>query len=132
MKDLICDEFQNLVADTIIRHHSILDIMSKISESSARINRAVTKSVTSCGCVSLEAKKLDIPKFITSLEDLKPLLDKHLRGELCFQCEEKINEEIGRLLYYIAALCNTLDISFYDILIEEYKKTRTLGSFNLT
>lgn len=132
MKDLLCDEFQNLVDDTLIRHHSILDIMSKLSESSSRINRALTKSITTCGCVSMEAKKLTIPEFINSLEDLKPLLDKHLRGSLCPHCEEIINEEMGKLVFYLAALCNTLDISLYDVLIKEYKKTRALGSFNLT
>lgn len=132
MKDLICDEFQNLVEDTLIRHHSLLDIMSKFSESSSRINRALTKSITNCGCVSMEAKKINIPEFINSLDDLKPLLDKHIRGELCTHCEDVLTEEMGKLLFYLAALCNTMDISLYDVLIKEYKKTRALGSFNLT
>jgi len=32
MKDLICDEFQNTVSELLIRHHSILDVLSKFQE----------------------------------------------------------------------------------------------------
>lgn len=49
MKDIICDEFQNTVSKYLVRHHSILDILSKVQESTARVNRATVKTVTSCG-----------------------------------------------------------------------------------
>jgi hypothetical protein len=32
MKDLICDEFQNAVSELLIRHHSVLDVLSKFQE----------------------------------------------------------------------------------------------------
>ena len=70
MKDLICDEFQN-VRDLLIRHRSILDILSKLSESACRVNRAVVKSITDCGCVSINAEKVQIPEHIDSFEELK-------------------------------------------------------------
>ena len=57
MKDLICDEFQNVVGDLLIRHHSILDILSKLSESSCRVNRC-SKTITNCGCMKIEAERL--------------------------------------------------------------------------
>ncbi|MGS0765786.1 DUF1573 domain-containing protein [Syntrophomonas curvata] len=132
MKDLICDEFQNVVGDLLIRHRSILDILSKLSESSCRVNRAVAKSVTDCGCLSIEANKLQLPDQIDSFEELKQYLDSHLKGHICPNCEEVINNELGKLLFYAAALCNTLDISLYDVFIKEYKKASTLGIFNLT
>lgn len=132
MKDLICDEFQNVVGDLLIRHHSILDILSKLSESSCRVNRAVTKTVTNCGCMKIEAEKIKIPDNIDSFQELKSYLDNHLRGNLCPNCSEVVIAELGKLLFYTAALCNALDVNLYDVFIKEYKKASTLGVFNMT
>lgn len=132
MKDLICSEFQNVVGDLLIRHHSILDILSKLSEATCRVNRAVTKSVTECGCMKIAAEKISIPEDIDSFSELKSYLDSHLRGELCPNCQDIVISELGKLLFYTAALCNTLDLNMYDIFIEEYKKSSTLGIFNMT
>ena len=57
MKDIIFDDFQNSVNDSLLRHKSILDILTKFSESNARVNRAVAKAVTNCGCLQIDAKK---------------------------------------------------------------------------
>ena len=46
--NILCDNFQNMVAEVLIRHKSILDIITKLDEYNARINRAVVKSVTCC------------------------------------------------------------------------------------
>ncbi len=132
MKDLICDEFQNTVADLLIRHHSILDVISKLSESTCRVNRSVVKSITDCGCVSIQAQKLEIPDNIDSISEFKACLDSHLRGQLCPRCEEVVSSELGKLLFYTAALCNTLDINLYDVFIKEHKKATALGVYNMT
>jgi len=131
MKDLLCDEFQNTVSELLIRHQSILDVLSKLQEASARINRAATKAVTNCGCIKVNAEKKGIPENI-SLSELKSYLDSHLKGELCPNCEEIVEAEIGRALFYLAALCNHLDLNLYDIFIKEHKKLSTLRFFNLT
>jgi hypothetical protein len=132
MKDLICDEFQNTVGDLLIRHHSVVDVLSKLSESACRVNRAVIKSVTDCGCVSIHAKKIEIPDHLESVAELKACLDSHLRGELCVHCDEVVMGELGKLLFYTAALCNVLDINLYDVFIKEHKKSQALGFFNMT
>jgi len=132
MKDLICDEFQNTVGDLLIRHHSVVDVLTKLSETSCRVNRAVIKSVTDCGCVSIQAQKIDIPDHLETVAELKACLDNHLRGELCPHCEEVVMSELGKLLFYIAALCNVLDINLYDVFIKEHKKSQALGFFNMT
>lgn len=132
MKDLICDEFQNTVGDLLIRHHSVVDVLTKLSESSGRVNRAVIKSVTDCGCVSIQAQKIEIPDHLETVAELKACLDNHLRGELCPHCEEVVMSELGKLLFYIAALCNVLDINLYDVFIKEHKKSQALGFFNMT
>ena len=132
MKDLICDEFQNKVANLLIRHHSILDVLSKLAESAARVNRGVCKSVNDCGCLSIEAKKVSIPEDCESICELRSYLDAHVRGRLCPNCEEVIINELGKSLFYTAALCNILDLNLYDVFIHEFKKASTLDVFNLT
>ncbi|KGG80112.1 hypothetical protein Y919_08060 [Caloranaerobacter azorensis H53214] len=127
--DLLCDEFQDIVAEVLIRHKSILDIITKLEESNARINRALIKSVTSCGCISINAKKQEFKH--ESLKEAKNTIDNHLEGKMCDSCKEKIEEELGKHLFYIAALCNTLDLNFYDLIIKEYKKLNTLGIYTL-
>jgi len=57
MKDIIFDNFQNDVNESLLRHKSILDIITKYSESSSRVNRALAKAVTKCGCIKISAKK---------------------------------------------------------------------------
>ena len=52
-----CDKFQEQVSELLIRHKSIIDIMTKLDEYTSRINRAVAKSVTTCGCISIHAEK---------------------------------------------------------------------------
>ncbi|SHI14329.1 DUF1573 domain-containing protein [Sporanaerobacter acetigenes] len=124
-----CSDFQEMTSNVLIRHKSILDIITKLDEYNARINRAVIKSVTSCGCISIDAKKQEYNS--ESLEELKKSLKSHLEGELCEVCSEKIEEEIGSYLFYLAALCDTLEINLSDILNNEYDNLKTLGIYNL-
>ncbi len=131
MKDLICDEFQNAVSEVLIRHHSVLDVLSKFQEACARTNRATTKAVTGCGCISVEAKKQSIPPEISLLE-LKEYFGSHLNGELCPSCREIVETELGKTLFYMAALCNLLDVNLYDVFLKEHDKLSTLRIFNFT
>lgn len=131
MKDLLCDEFQNTVAELLIRHHSVLDVISKSQESNSRVNRAVIKAVTSCGCLQVEARKKNIPPD-ASLSELKKYLESHLQGSICDNCKEIVEMEIGRSLFYLTALCNLLDLNLYDIFLKEHKKISTLRIFNFT
>lgn len=127
----LTDNFQSTVKSLLIRHQSILDILTKGQEASARVNRAVVKSVTSCGCLAIEAHKKTIPENAT-LYDLKNLLDSNVQGNLCDNCRDTIESELGKQLFYIAALANTLDISLEDVFEREMKKLSTLTIFNMT
>ncbi|MCD6436503.1 MAG: DUF1573 domain-containing protein [Clostridiales bacterium] len=130
MKDLIYDEFQNAVQDVTIRHSSLLDIITKLNQGVSDTNRAVVKSITSCGCISLDTKKTKTPKDI-NLEELKNYQPDFIDGELCKECRDAIEKELGNTFFYIAALCNKLDLNIYDILLKEYKNINTLGKFSL-
>lgn len=133
MKDIIFDDFQNSVNESLIRHKSLIDVMTKLQESEARINRAVAKSITRCGCIKLTAKKQEIPNKDSDIEieDLNQFLQTHVRGKLCNNCRDIIESEIGTNIFYLTSLCNTLGLNLYDILLKEYDKVNTLGKFNL-
>ena len=44
---------------------------------------------------------------------------------------EKIVEEIGDHMFYIAALCNNLELNTDEILKKKYNEIETLGKFSL-
>ncbi len=133
MKDVIFDNFQNSVDESLLRHRSILDIITKLQESQARVNRAVAKSITNCGCIKVEAKKQYIPANIDdlNLDTLSASLDTHMEGNLCKNCREVLERELGNNLFYITSLCNLLDLNLYDILLKEYDKISTLGKYTM-
>lgn len=132
VKDLLCDGFQETVDECLIRHRSILDIMSKLTESAGRVNRAVSKAVTTCGCIQVEADRQRIPPELDSLELLKSHMSTHLKGKLCDHCVEVLEDEIGRNLFYLAALCNLMGLSLHDILVKEQERIACLGMFNFS
>ncbi|QBS37053.1 MULTISPECIES: DUF1573 domain-containing protein [Thermaerobacter] len=131
MKDLLVDEFQHAVADCLIRHRSVLDVLSKFQEANARVHRAVAKAVTGCGCISIHARRPQIPAHST-LRDLKTLMDDHIDGELCESCREALEEELGKQLFYLVALCNLFDINTFDLIIKENRKLSTLGMYHIS
>ncbi|CCQ94261.1 conserved hypothetical protein [[Clostridium] ultunense Esp] len=128
-KNLSCDDFQAQVEDVLIRHRSILDIITKLDEYTSRINRAVIKSVTYCGCIEIHATRQDYNR--ESLEEIKNNMQNHVKGNLCPSCKEILEEEIGAYLFYLSALCNALDINLSDSLLKEYRNMKTLGIFSL-
>ena len=133
MKDLLWDEFQDAVQQGLIRHRSILDVLSKFQEASVRVSRALVKSVTTCGCVQINARKNEIPPALdVPLHELREYMNSHLDGELCANCREVVEEELGRLMFYTAAFASLLDINVYDVLIKEHKKLSALGAYHLS
>ena len=133
MKDVIFDDFQNSVDASLLRHRSILDIMTKLQESQARINRAVAKTITSCGCVEIHStnEPLTVNNFIDNIDDFENFSTPQIKGELCENCREIIQAEIGNNLFYLSSLCNLLDLNLYDVYLKEYDKIKTLGKYTL-
>ena len=81
-------ELQEQASEVLVRHRSILDIMTKLDEYNGRINRAIAKSVTFCGCMEIAAKKQDFNS--TSLNEMLNKMDSHIVG-----CERK-NPSVSR------------------------------------
>jgi hypothetical protein len=130
LNDLIIDKFQYIVHELLVRNKSILDSISKFQDSNARVNRSVIKAVTQCGCIKIDAHKQIFPEDF-SLEELRSVMETHIEGQLCDNCRDTIEKDIGRNLFYLASICNTLDLNLYDIIIQEHERLKLLGKFNL-
>ena len=97
------NQFQMQVADLLLRHRSVLDVMSKYGQSNASVNRAVTKAVTECGCIEVNAKK-QFYENDSMLEQARSTLQTHITGHVCENCRDVLKAELGRHLFYMSAL----------------------------
>lgn len=131
MSDLDCAVFQKTVSQCLIRHRSVLDVTSKLQEAVARVNRAIAKSVTTCGCVRVNASRQCCPANIT-FGEIREFMQNHLEGELCETCREVVEAEIGQSLFYLAALCELLNLGLDEIIGQEQGRIATLGPYSLT
>ncbi|WP_270167841.1 DUF1573 domain-containing protein [Paenibacillus sp. SYP-B4298] len=125
------EHLQQQVSELLLRHRSLMDVMSKYGQTGATVNRAVTKAVTECGCIQLQARKQNFPND-TDLQEAKSNVENHLSGELCEVCRDTVKDELGRNLFYMSALCNLLEINLNDVVDHETQKCATLGLFKLS
>jgi hypothetical protein len=130
LKDTVLDQFQYTTQDLLIRNKSILDSMTKMIDSCARVSRTLIKAVTQCGCIQIIGEKQEVP-LMTDMDELKTLMANHLEGTLCENCRDLLEKDLGRNLFYLAAVCNTLDLNLYDIIIKELKRLKLLGKYSL-
>lgn len=130
MKDILIDDFQYTAQELLVRNKSILDLITKYQDSNSRVNRAIIKSVTQCGCLTISAHKQEIPED-ASLDEMKNSADGHVCGTLCENCRDAIERDMGRNVFYLASLCNALDLNLYDIILKENDRIRMLGKYNL-
>lgn len=129
MKNL-CNEFQGTVQKCLVRHHSVLDVTSKLQESCARANRAFAKSVTTCGCIRVVAERQTMPDNI-KLSEAKMFMRSHVEGTPCENCREALENELGSTLVYVAAMCNILDLDLQKVIQREHEKLTALGVYSL-
>ncbi|HCX61218.1 DUF1573 domain-containing protein [Sedimentibacter sp.] len=125
-----CNEFQNLTANLQLLNKSILDVVTKLDEQTSMLNRAVFKSATHCGCIEIHATKQLFSQNKT-LEENQLDLENHIEGELCSKCREKIEEEMGELIFYLASMCSALNLDLNDIMESKLDHLKTLGIYNL-
>lgn len=130
MKDILIDDFQYTAQELLVRNKSILDLITKYQDSNSRVNRAIIKSVTQCGCLTISAHKQDIPED-ANFDEIKNSTDAHVGGTLCDNCRDAIERDMGRNVFYLASLCNALDLNLYDIILKENDRIRMLGKYNL-
>ena len=126
--------FQSQVSELLLRHRSLLDVLSKYQQTSSTVNRSVIKAITECGCIEVDAKKqpFDSVNSDTPLDSLQELTHTHVNGLLCDACRDAVNAELGKNLFYMSALCNLLDVDLNEVLDKESRTCSTLGKFNLS
>lgn len=124
-------EFQDQVSELLLRHRSLLDVLTKYSQSNASVNRAVAKSITECGCIELNARPQGFSEEM-ELDQAKQQSKSHMKGNLCENCLDIVRSELGKNVFYMSALCNLLDIRLEDVVARESDKCSTLGLFNMT
>lgn len=126
------EEFQNFIDTLILRNKSILDQQTKLQDACSRLNRNISKSATTCGCIELHITKQQFSLQDTvHCDDLNSLLNTHVEGHPCEKCNELIEKEMGRVLFYLAALSNTLGISLSTVLASEKARTNLLSQYCL-
>lgn len=130
LNDMMVDKFQYLVLELLVRNKSILDSITKFQDSNGRINRSIIKSITQCGCIKVNADKQSFPED-GEFEEIRKAMETHIEGSLCDNCRDLIEKDIGRNLFYLASICNSLDLNLYDVLIKEYDRLKMLGNYNL-
>ena len=131
MGSLTLQEFQEQVADLLLRHRSVLDIMSKYQQTNAAVNRTVTKSITECGCIIVNASKQPYAEQVT-MESAKEAMNTHIDGQLCEHCQDIVKTEIGKNVFYLSALANILNLNLDEIIAEESKRCSTLGLYKFS
>lgn len=125
-----CHNFQENVQENLVRHYSILDIVSKFQETNARVNRALFRAVTDCGCIEIDASRQVLPDDC-SFEDVRNHIQSHVEGQLCDNCREVIEAEIGQNLFYLTGMCNALGLDLDELIRKESQRVNTLGMFHL-
>jgi len=131
MKETDLASLQHLASQYLIRHRSILDVQSKLNESTARVSRALAHAVASCGCVQIHAERQRFPADV-GLGDVRGFLSTHLYGEPCERCREAMEDEIGTTLFYLAALCYITGLDLDAILRKERDRVSALGVYHMT
>lgn len=131
MPDNCTKEFQQAVDKYLIRHRSVVDVMTKYQEATARVNRALAKSVTECGCIKVTASRQQFPPE-TTYSDLQQFMSTHIEGELCPICKDVLTKEIGHNLFYLAGLCSLSGLSMDEVMEAELKNVTTLGVYHLS
>lgn len=124
-------DFQRQVSELLLRHRSLLDVVTKFSQTGASVNRAVAKAITECGCIELNARNQGFSEDL-ALDEAFRQTKSHLQGQLCENCKDHIRTEMGKNLFYLSALCNLLEINLDEVVAQEADKCSTLGYFNLT
>jgi hypothetical protein len=61
----------------------------------------------------------------------EPLCNATWTGTLCDNCRDTISHEIGTTVFYLAALCNLLELDLDTVIREENERIRTLGIYSL-
>ena len=125
----VSEDFQSKVSLLISRNNNLLDILTKHQDCCSKTARSVIKSATGCGCLTITAEKTAIN--LNTVKKMSPRDLSGTEGTLCPYCKDRIENEIGESLFYLAGLCNALGLSMTDIAKKEIRNVEMLGKYSL-
>ena len=117
LKDVFAVDFQTAVETYLDRNRNILDTLSKYTVASARLERAIVKASTQCGCIAVSSTA--------------PRSTSGITGTLCDNCREVIEQELGETLFFLTAAASSLGLSIYDAMLSEKQALSLLGNYSL-
>ncbi len=118
LNDILVADFQTTVDSSIDRNRNILDIISKFETAASRFSRAMIKASTQCGCITVNGAKGQHESY-------------GIEGQLCESCADIIQQEMGDVLFYLAAACSATGLNLYDVLLKESNALNILGQYSL-
>ena len=111
-----CHDFQKNVEENLVRHFSVLDIVSKFQETNARVNRALFRAVTDCGCIQIDASKQVLPDDC-SFEDIRNHVQSTLRGGSSAKTAgTSLKRKSVKICSTLAGMCNALKLDLEEII----------------
>ena len=133
IQDIATDTLQFSIEEYQCLNKSILEQMAKLNEYANNLNKSIIKSCIQCGCLKIQTEKScyesTYDKDITTNSTF--INDNNCIGTPCKDCAEQFEKNIGGCLYYLASLCNTLDLNLYDIILKELDKINILRKYNI-
>lgn len=132
LNNTITEEFQCTVRENDFFNKNILEQLAKLQEVSAKLNKTIIRACTHCGCIEINANnKLYSYDDDINFDMIKLLDPHHISGDLCEDCKDLIEKNIGSCLYYLACISNSFDLNLNEVLLKEMNKINILGKFNI-
>lgn len=122
-------ELQKRAGEYLILNPSALQILLQLEKTALSLHQTVLASANSCGCITLGTARPEPP--ITDWRELKDRDTGDEMHNICTTCRARIFEQLGTLLFYAAALANTLEADLDTITRQEVSRLDLLGYFML-
>lgn len=119
---------QQKADEYLIVNPAALQILLQMQINCLRLQQSLLAAANTCGCVKLGTDKLPLPED-ADWQQLKALPTGDDLTALCPNCRLELQERLGALLFYAAALANTLDFDLTEICDREIDKLDLLGYF---
>ncbi len=121
---------QQKADEYLVINPSVLQILLQLEQNALRLNRTALRASNTCGCIRLGSEKLLLPEGAT-WEEMRQQPTGDVLAGICPECRNDMQDKLGALLFYAAALCNAFDLDLDEITEREIQKLDLLGYFML-
>lgn len=122
-------ELQKRAEEYLILNPAALQILLQMQKTCLTLHQTVLAAANTCGCITLGTEKLLPPD--AGWQQLKDHPTGDSFGSICPTCRARIRDQLGSLLFYAAALANTLELDLDEVTLQEVSRLDLLGYFML-